>query len=277
MAHQFLLRLSVISLSFICCLEAKCDIPTLAPHRAVYKLSLSAGAGLKAPLQAHGRIFFEFSGSECEGYVQNFRQVTEILPFEGAAKLSDTRTAFFEESYGRGYRFKSETKIDYQSIEKLDGFVEKRDNNFLIHLKNSKQSRIILDRSVIFPTEHLRRILQWAMRGETLLEAMVYDGNGQGDKATHTLSVIGKVIATPSTEKSVQIQAFKTMNRWPVTISYFDSIKRDGQPIYVLSLELYENGVSRALRLDYGDFVLSGELIELLIQPEVNCKAHINR
>jgi hypothetical protein len=89
--------------------------------------------------------------------------------------------------------------------------------------------------------------------------------------------VIGKVIATPSTEKSVQIQAFKTMNRWPVTISYFDSIKRDGQPIYVLSLELYENGVSRALRLDYGDFVLSGELIELLIQPEVNCKAHINR
>jgi len=277
MAHHFLLRLSVISLSFISCLEARCDIPTLAPHRVVYNLSLSGGGGLKAPLQAHGRIFFEFLGSECEGYVQNFRQVTEILPFEGAAKLSDTRTAYFEEPYGRGYRFMSETKIDYQSTERLDGFVEKRDNNFLIHLKNSKKPEIILDPSVIFPTEHLRRILQRAMRGETLLEAMVYDGNGQGDKATQTLAVIGKVITTPATEKSVQIQTFNTMNRWPVTISYFDSIKRDGQPIYVLSLELYENGVSRALRLDYGDFVLSGELIELLIQPEVNCKAHINR
>jgi hypothetical protein len=37
-----------------------------------------------------------------------------------------------------------------------------------------------------------------------------------------------------------------------------------------LSFDLYENGISRALRLDYGDFVLAGEMssLELLSQPE---------
>ena len=31
-------------------------------------------------------------------------------------------------------------------------------------------------------------------------------------------------------------------------------------PAYTLAFELYENGVSRALRLDYGNFALKGEL-----------------
>jgi hypothetical protein len=36
-----------------------------------------------------------------------------------------------------------------------------------------------------------------------------------------------------------------------------------------LSFDLYENGISRALRLDYGDFILAGEMssLELLSEP----------
>ncbi len=50
---------------------------TLAPHRAVYELTLSKSVGTKSPTAAHGRIAFDFAGSPCEGYVQNFRQLTE--------------------------------------------------------------------------------------------------------------------------------------------------------------------------------------------------------
>ena len=61
------------------------------------------------------------------------------------------------------------------------------------------------------------------------------------------------------------------MPRWPVTISYFDAAKPDGPPEYVLSFDLYENGISRALKLDYGDFVLAGELTELHLLPGTAC------
>ena len=50
-----------------------------------------------------------------------------------------------------------------------------------------------------------------------------------------------------------------------MTISYFDQRGRPRQsgeqtPVYAITFELYENGVSRALLLDYGDFVIDGKM-----------------
>ena len=56
----------------------------------------------------------------------------------------------------------------------------------------------------------------------------------------------------------------KSLTRWPVTVSYYDRDARakDGEqtPVYAMSFELFENGVSRALVLDYNDFVISGAM-----------------
>ena len=61
--------------------------------------------------------------------------------------------------------------------------------------------------------------------------------------------------------------AASLLARWPVTISYFDHavVEKSGEqtPVYAITFELYENGVSRALLLDYGDFVLTGEMTSL--------------
>ena len=50
----------------------------------------------------------------------------------------------------------------------------------------------------------------------------------------------------------------KTLTRWPVTVSYYDrdAKTKEGEqtPVYAMSFELFENGVSRALVLDYNDF-----------------------
>ena len=69
------------------------------------------------------------------------------------------------------------------------------------------------------------------------------------------------------------------MARWPVTISYFDKLdkKADSEPseqtpIYAISFEMYENGISRALKLDYGDFVIDGVMSSLEIKPAKACK-----
>jgi len=49
-----------------------------------------------------------------------------------------------------------------------------------------------------------------------------------------------------------------------VTVSYYDreAKSKDGEqtPVYAMSFELFENGVSRALVLDYNDFVISGAM-----------------
>ena len=79
-------------------------------------------------------------------------------------------------------------------------------------------------------------------------------------------------------EANASQQAFRSLKRWPVTISYFDRASKDSKeksgeqtPVYAITFELYENGVSRALMLDYGDFVLSGELTSFEMKDVKPC------
>ena len=77
---------------------------------------------------------------------------------------------------------------------------------------------------------------------------------------------------TPDPDKGAQIPALRNQTRWPVAVAYFSPNRKDGLPDYVLSFNLYENGVSTGLRLDYGDFVLSGELARIEFPPAAKCR-----
>ena len=53
-----------------------------------------------------------------------------------------------------------------------------------------------------------------------------------------------------------------------------DAKAKDGEqsPVYAMSFELFENGVSRALVLDYNDFVISGALGKFDVKDSRPCK-----
>ena len=121
------------------------------------------------------------------------------------------------------------------------------------------------------------RIIAAAKAGKTILEVAVYDGSESGEKTYDTLTVIGHPIA-PDPAKKLDDAAGKEdslakLTRWPVTISYFDKTKSGGEqtPIYAITFELYENGVSRSLLLDYNDFVVSGEMTSIEMKSEKPC------
>ena len=78
----------------------------LAPHVAIYDLTLTSSRGKRSLEGVRGRIVYDFSGSACEGYALNFRQVTELDNGEGKVALSDLRTATWEEGEGKSFRFK---------------------------------------------------------------------------------------------------------------------------------------------------------------------------
>ena len=273
MIRSLLITPLFVAVSFFMRSEALADTIPLAGHRAVYNLSLLKGEGAKAPIQAQGSIIFEFSGSECQGYVQNFHQLTEIQPAEGQTKFSEVSSATYEEPLGKGFRFRTVTKLDNSPGEQVEGMADRQGKTVTVHRKADTERPILLQGEVLFPTQHLLRILKAADEKETLLEARIYDGNGEGDKSLQTLTIIGKALIVPAQEKITQSAPLKGMPRWPIVISYYDLGKSDSRPVYTLSFDLYANGVSRALRLDYGDFVLEGEMKELNFFPPVSCLA----
>ncbi len=77
----------------------------LASHRAVYELKLAQTRGNSPAMSARGRILYDFSGSACEGYALQFRQVSELDNGEGKVTLSDLRSTSWEDSAAKSYIF----------------------------------------------------------------------------------------------------------------------------------------------------------------------------
>ena len=60
--------------------------------------------------------------------------------------------------------------------------------------------------------------------------------------------------------------------RWPVSIAYFDDTdKSEGLPSYRINFKLYRNGVTRDLKMDYGDFSMTGKLVNLELFDAPKC------
>jgi hypothetical protein len=248
----------------------------LASHRAVYDLKLAQSRG-KRPMSAiRGRILYDFSGSPCEGYALQFRQVSQLDSGEGKVSLSDLRATSWEEGAAKRLRFHSENFLNERLREAVDGQAERLESGIGIKLTKPGDKSLDFRADAVFPTEHVRRIIAAAREGKTVYEAVVYDGSDSGDKLYDTLAIIGKAIAPTErvpTDAAAGQAALAALTRWPVTISYFDKSKHGGEqtPIYAITFELYENGVSRALLLDYGDFVVSGEMTQLEIKDAKPC------
>ena len=258
----------------LCAISLKAEpagAPVLAAHRAVYDLSLVKAEGNKAPTDARGRIAFDFTGSACEGYAQNFRQLTELQGHEGPVRVSDMRSATFEDADGKNFRFKVETAVDQSQIELTDGRAARSDGGLSVNLSRPQMTKLDLARDVLFPTDHLRHVIEAARAGDRILTVKVFDGSETGQKVYDTTTVIGKPVSGAADDASKNVPDLAKLTRWPVSISYFEEGKADSQPNYVLSFDLYENGISRDLKLDYGDFTLLGKMVELDLLPSKPC------
>jgi len=250
----------------------------LAPHRAVYDLKLLKSHGKRSVEAVRGRILYDFAGSACEGYALQFRQVSEIDSGEGKMALSDLRAATWEDGDAKSYRFNSENKVNEHVVDTVDGNAGRGGSGVSVTLSKPQPKNFDLDAKVAFPTEHVRRVIEAAEAGKSLLELSVFDGSESGDKVFSTLAVIGNAIAPGEKlpdDAAAGNATLAGLKRWPVTISYFDQgAAKTGEqtPAYAIGFELYENGVSRALSLDYGDFVVSGTMSQLDLKDAPACK-----
>src|SRR5215467_6805072 len=254
MAHSFRLSLGALAVAAIAFgpAHAAAGLPFL-PHKALYDLSLVKTRGSSPINSARGRILYNFSGDACEGYTSEFRQVSELDVGEGKVTLSDLRSTSWEDGAGKTYRFKIETRMNDADASPVDGIAERSGDHITVKLRQPQVKTFTLDGSTVFPTEQIQRIIAAAKEGKSLLELTVYDGSDNGEKVYNTLTVIGqpipgtKQVASP--DPSTTNDQMKPLTRWPVTVSYYDreAKAKEGEqtPVYSMSFELYENGVSR--------------------------------
>ncbi|MDB5619213.1 MAG: hypothetical protein JWQ24_3451 [Tardiphaga sp.] len=259
--------------------QAAASAPFMA-HQALYELKLLKSRGSASVNSASGRILYNFTGSACEGYTSDFRQVSELETGEGKNTLSDLRSTSWEDGAGKSYRFKIDTRMNDGDASVIDGVAERDGDHVTVKLKQPVAKTFTLDGATVFPTEQIHRIVAAAREGKSVLELKVYDGSDTGEKVYNTLTVIGAAIpgdrAAAEPDASTSSDAMKPLTRWPVTVSYYDESAKSNSgeqtPVYAMSFELYENGVSRSLVLDYNDFVIGGTMGKFNVKDSKPCK-----
>jgi hypothetical protein len=166
----------------------------LTPHRAIYDLRLLRTRGKRDIEAVRGRILYDFSGSACAGYALNFRQVSELESGESKSALSDLRASTWEEGGAKRFKFSSENYLNESTVDTVDGEAQRNAANVEVKLAKPKDKSFDLDKAMVFPTEHMRRIIEAARAGQNILQLPVYDGSENGEKVYSTMTLIGHEI-----------------------------------------------------------------------------------
>lgn len=250
----------------------------LAPHRAVYEMTLATTRGGSGVTAVSGRMVYELTGSACEGYTQNMRFVTQMTNQGGTAMITDLRSSSWEEGSGRRFKFSSSQFRDEKPTEATAGDAARANaDDIKVELTKPAKKGLSLSARVHFPIQHSIALLQAAKDGKTSFRADLYDGSEKGEKVYDTVSIIGRR-RPPGTNRQLpaikNAEALDELESWPVSIGYFEPVSdhTDAVPVYELSFLFFENGVSRDLYIDYGEFAIRGELKEIAFHTPTRCE-----
>ncbi|OCW56814.1 cell envelope integrity EipB family protein [Hoeflea olei] len=244
----------------------------LVAHRAVYDLTLKEASERSGISGMVGRMVYEFGGSACEGYTVSFRFVTEIATGD-ESRITDQQTTTFEDIRNQTFRFVTRSFVNQQLDHEIRGSAEADGNELEVKLVQPEKLELDIP-AAHFPTEHMIEMIDKARAGERFYESRIYDGSDEGDRAMLTTTIVGeKEKADSNDAEAKKAGALGDQAYWPVSMSYFEeNSEGDGLPVYSIAFKLYENGVTRDLTMDYGDFVLEGQLAQLDMYEAAPCK-----
>ncbi len=235
-------------------------------------MSLGQSRGASTVTDISGRLVFEVQGSACAGYSVSRRFVSHIAS-EQSVTTNDQRLTTFEEPDGSRYRFISRSYHGETLRESVNGLATRRDNAVHVDLSEPQDSELLLPSDVLFPFQHLKKLIAAAHNGETMVSANVFEGADAGQTVYEASAAIGLPGSGAVLPVIADIEPLSDLPRWHVDIAYFDHSEGLAElPEYEFSYTLLSNGVSTDVFLDYGDFTLRGELVSLELLDTPACE-----
>jgi hypothetical protein len=237
----------------------------LVSHRASYRLSLAEAAAASGLSGVQGGLVIEWRAA-CDGWISNQRLGFVADTTEGTGFSYDVRFSSWESLDDTRLRFNVRTFDDGSVTEEFRGqaALEAPGARGIVRYTVPDREPLELPAGTLFPTEHVRRLIQAARSGAFVLTHEVFDGSGP-EGLTRVTAVIGR-------PKTVQPAPDRPAEQvWPVSLAYH-SLKGSAEtPDFEIAFDLTQGGVLYDVVLNYGDFTLKAELEQLETFPPPLC------
>lgn len=266
---------TVLSFVSVLLLVGSAEAATVAPHRAIYDLSLLRGADSGGLQSATGKLAFEIDGSSCDGYTVNFRMATRYRQAESGTSVIDTQSTSYENGAATEFRHQSKEMVNdkERGNERIKMTRPTAQAEGTGELRSKPDEPFTVPAGAMLPMQHQIKLMALGESGGGRDSSVVFDGS-DGVKSFRAISFVGREKPPGSNERDAANPAAKELKphaAWPMTVSYYELEGNAEMPAYQVSFDMYDNGVVTGLTLDYGDFALSGTLADLKMLDKPNC------
>ncbi|WP_340117982.1 EipB family protein [Pelagibius sp. 7325] len=241
----------------------------LLPHKAVYALSLGNLSASSSVVEAAGRFEFEWS-DVCDGWAVNQRFRIALLYEEGLTVSFGWSLSSWESKDGGRYRFFIRRFDDAGESQDVRGDAELGpDGSGTAVFHDPERREVALPAGTLFPTRHTLYVLENAVSDATSTWALVFDGSG--DEGLFGVSAALSRRLPPGAPPPLPNPLLRDVPSWRVNLAFYGAEAASVEPEQEQGLRLFANGVVDEMSLDYGDFVLTSELLELSPLPAPDC------
>lgn len=238
----------------------------LQPHRIAYEVSLGPKAGNQSLSGARGLMVLEFTGSACDGYATNFRQVVDLIDSDGSARNLDFRVNLFEDGDGQRFRFTMLNRIQGRVLRDADGEARRAaDGSLTVAMKKPPGRKSDFDGDVLFPSRMAIAMIEAAAAGRRSYQAKVFDGSEGGEKVFDVHATIAPALEgerNARLEEVLSAPALTGLPRWPMTMAYYNDEPGDRVPVYTLRAVVFANGVMGDMNFQFPDFALQARAVK---------------
>src|ERR1700736_2248854 len=253
----------------IALLRARAEAAEIAPHRALYTMSLGNARNDSGVVEARGTMDYEW-GETCEGWTieQRYRLKMRYAETSDVDIVSSFVT--WESKDGLRYRFNQKQSRNGEVDQDIRGEarLDAPGKGGIAEFVKPKPQTLKLEPDVLFPSAHTMLLIDKASEGENFLSRQVFDGATE-ENAVQISAAIGTKVApeAAAADRSPLLQR----PAWRVRLAFFPADNSVEKPDYELGMHLLDNGVSRDMLIDYGEYSIRAKLddIEPLIKP--NC------
>ena len=245
------------------------DAADIMPHRALYSMSLGRANGEGGVTGASGTMAYQW-GETCDGWTIEQRYRLKMAYAESADVSISSNFVTWEAKDGLSYRFNQKETRDGGDEEEIKGSakLDGAGKGGTVTFEKPADKSFDLPAGTVFPSFHTMMLIDKAKAGETFISKQIFDG-ATVENAVLVSAVIGpKVDPDPELAKKSPL-----LNHpgWRVRLAFFPADPKAEKPDYELGMLLLDNGISRGMVIDYGDYAIRATLDDIEALPKPGC------